>query len=498
MSAALAAPAARRRRGVFDARPILLVIGILLTTLGAAMLVPALYDAALANPDWRVFLASAALTVFFGVTLILMTWGSAGRLTLKQAFVLVPASWTSLVAFGAIPFLFSELGLSYTDAFFEAMSGITTTGSTVITGLDDAPPGILLWRSLLQWLGGIGIIVMAVALLPILQIGGMQMFKVEAFDTPEKVLPSAASLAGSITGVYIGFTAATALILWAAGMTAFDALNHAMTTIATGGYSTHDASVDYYESPAVHYAVAAGMVAGSLPFVFYIQAFRGKLRPLFTDSQVRAFLIIVAVATGLATAYQEMAGVGHDLEERFRDALFNVISVVTGTGYATHDYGSWGPFAMVLFFVLMFIGGCSGSTACGMKVFRVQIVAAQCLAYLRQLIHPHGIFIPHYNRRAVSESVAASVMSFFFLYIACFGALAIALALIGLAPVTALSAAASAVSNVGPGLGPEVGPVGNYAGLPDLAKWLLSAGMLVGRLEVFTVLIMFSRAFWRS
>ncbi len=484
--------------GVFDARPILLVIGILLTTLGLAMLLPALYDAASGNADWQVFLASSMLTMFFGVSLALMTWGSAGDLTLKQAFVLVPASWLALVTFGAIPFLFSALDLSYTDAFFESMSGITTTGSTVIVGLDTAPPGLLLWRSLLQWLGGIGIIVMAVSILPILQVGGMQLFKVEAFDTPEKVLPSAAGLAGSITVIYVTFTLVMAICLWAAGMSFFDGMNHAMTTIATGGYSTRDASIGSYENAGIDFIVTAGMIAGSLPFVLYIQAVRGKVAPLIRDTQVLTFLGIVAVATLAMTAYQFTHGLNGDLFDQFRFAIFNVVSVLTGTGYTNHDYGVWGPFAVMIFFILMFIGGCSGSTSCGMKVFRVQVLAAACLSHIRRMIYAHGVFVPHYNRRAIPDSVVASVMSFFFLYIASFAVLALLLTFTGLDPVTALSSAATSIANVGPGLGATVGPSGNFSTIPDAAKWFMAAGMLVGRLELFTVLILFSRTFWRS
>lgn len=483
---------------LFDARPILLVVGILLVTLGISMVLPALYDAAVANPDWQVFLASAVVTTFFGVTLALMNWGSAGDMTLKQAFVLVPAVWMALVVFGALPFAFSELNLSYTDAFFESMSGLTTTGSTVIVGLDTVPPGLLLWRSLLQWLGGIGIIVMAVSILPILQVGGMQLFKVEAFDTPEKVLPSAAGLAGTITTVYVLFTVVTAFALWAAGMNFFDGINHAMTTIATGGYSTRDASVGFYDSALIHYIIIAGMIAGSLPFVLYIQAFRGKAGPLLADTQVRVFLSILAIATIAMVIYQITRGIEDTLEAQVRFAAFNVVSVMTGTGYATQNYSAWGPFAIALFFMLMFIGGCSGSTSCGLKIFRVQVIAATSISHLRRMIYAHGVFIPHYNRRAIPESVSASVMSFFFLYIACFGVLALLLTFTGLEPLTALSSAATSIANVGPGLGPEVGPSANFSGIPDTAKWLMALGMLIGRLELFTVLILFSRIFWRS
>jgi trk system potassium uptake protein TrkH len=483
---------------LFDARPIFLVVGILLVTLGIAMVLPALYDAAVSNPDWRVFLASAVVTTFFGVTFALMNWGSAGDMTLKQAFVLVPAVWMSLVIFGALPFAFSELNLSYTDAFFESMSGLTTTGSTIIVGLDTVAPGLLLWRSLLQWLGGIGIIVMAVSILPILQVGGMQLFKVEAFDTPEKVLPSAAGLAGTITTVYVIFTVVTAFALWAAGMNFFDGINHAMTTIATGGYSTRDASVGHFDSALIHYIIIAGMIAGSLPFVLYIQAFRGKAMPFLQDTQVRVFLGLLGIATLAMIIYQMARGLEGTFEAQLRYAAFNVVSVMTGTGYATQDYGAWGPFAIALFFTLMFIGGCSGSTSCGLKIFRVQVIASTCVSHLRRMIYPHGIFIPHYNRRAIPESVSASVMSFFFLYIACFGVLALLLTFSGLEPLTALSSAATSIANVGPGLGPEVGPSANFSGIPDTAKWLMALGMLIGRLELFTVLILFSRIFWRS
>jgi trk system potassium uptake protein TrkH len=484
--------------GLFDVRPIVLVVGILLIMLGVAMLLPALYDAAVANPDWRVFLASAVVTAFFGVSMALMTWGSAGDMTLKQAFVLVPSVWLALVVFGALPFFFSELNLSITDSFFESMSGLTTTGSTVISNLDIAPPGLLLWRSLLQWLGGIGIIVMAVSLLPILQVGGMQMFKVEAFDTPEKVLPSAAALAGSITVVYVSFTVLAAMALWAAGMNFFDGINHAMTTIATGGYSTRDASIGAYDSALIHYIIIAGMIAGSLPFVLYIQLLRGKANALFSDTQVQTFLSIIIVATTAMVVYQVSLQADGTLEERFRASMFNVVSILTGTGYATEDYDGWGPFATIVFFVLMFIGGCSGSTSCGLKVFRVQVITATAMSHLRQMIHAHGVFIPKYNHRAIPDSVAASVMSFFFLYIACFGSLALLLTFTGLDPVTAISAAATSIANVGPGLGPEVGPAANFTGLPDASKWLMTMGMLVGRLELFTVLILFSPVFWRS
>lgn len=483
---------------MIDFRPIILVTGILLTTLGTAMLIPAMADAAAGNPDWQVFAISATLTLFAGVGMTLLTWGHASDLTLKEAFLLVTFIWIFLPAFSALPFAFSELSLSYTDAFFEAMSGLTTTGATVVTGLDGAPPGILLWRSLLQWLGGLGVVVMAIALLPILQIGGMQMFKVEAFDAAEKVLPSAAGLAGSLTSFYVAITSLFAFLLWLAGMGAFDAVNHAMTSIATGGFSTRDASVGHFDSALIDYTLTAAMLAGSLPFVLYLRAIRGDAAPLFRDQQVWVFFGIVAVIVISLTLYQSAREINGPFADQFRYALFNGVSILTGTGYATHEFDKWGPFAVAVFFIIMFIGGCSGSTSCGMKVFRFQVVFAALVTEMRRMVHPNGVFVPRYNRRTIGDSVIASVMSFMFLFMFCFGVIAVLLNLMGLDILTSISAAATTMANVGPGLGDIIGPAGNFSTLPDAAKWLLSISMLIGRLEVFTVLVILTPAFWRA
>jgi trk system potassium uptake protein TrkH len=481
---------------MLDIRPILLVIGLSLTTLGGAMLLPAFTDIALDDPDWRVFLASAALTLFIGVSLSITNWGYSTVLNLQQAFLLTIFSWVALAAFAAMPLAFSGLGLSYADAFFESMSGLTTTGSTVIQDLDGAPPGILIWRALLQWLGGIGIVVMAVALLPMLQIGGMQLFRVEAFDTPEKVLPSAARFAVSITLIYLGLTSVCFVSLVFAGMPPFDAMAHSMTTIATGGFSTRNASVGAFDSAAIDYIVTVFMIAGSLPFALYLQTAQGKSGALFRDSQVRAFLVTLLFLVAAMTAYHMYRDVNAGWDS-FRFAAFNVVSVMTGTGYSTQNYGLWGPFAVVALFWIMFIGGCAGSTSCGIKIFRFQVIFAALWAHIRKMLHPHGVFPPHYGGRPIEESVTASVMSFFFLFFASIVVFAYLLSLMGLDFMTALSSAATAISNVGPGLGEMVGPSGTFHDLPDGAKWLLSAAMLLGRLEIFTVLIIFTPSFWR-
>jgi len=481
---------------VLDFRPILFLVGLLLSTLAVAMCLPAIADAAVGHPDWQVFGIASVFTLLIGVMFSLTARSKIRNLNIRQAFVLTALSWTVVPAFGALPFIFSDLRLSYTDAFFEAMSGLSTTGSTVLNGLDSAPPGILLWRSLLQWLGGIGIIGMAILILPMLQVGGMQLFRMESSDKSDKVMPRATQLITYIGFVYLGMTMLCALFYWIAGMGGFDAVAHSMTTIATGGYSTHDRSVGFYQSASVDAVGIVFMLLGSLPFVLYLRAIRGNARALWRDSQVRWFLVIVLVAVLAVTAHLYIVqNIG--LRQAFRLASFNVVSVMTGTGYATADYGSWGTFVVSLLFFLMFVGGCAGSTTCGIKVFRFQVLYATAVTQIRRLLEPHGVFIAYYNGKPIPYSVSDSVMGFFFLYALCFAAIAIGLGFLGLDFVTAASGAATAISNVGPGFGTIIGPSGTFTELPDAAKWLLSVGMLLGRLELFTVLVMLAPSFWR-
>lgn len=470
----------------------------LLSVLAGAMLVPAALDLASGSPEWQVFAASAAVTVFVGVALTITSRGQPFNLNLRQTFVLTTATWVMLPAFAALPFTFSDLRLSYTDAFFEAMSGITTTGSTVIVGLDSVPPGLLLWRAMLQWLGGIGVIVMALSVLPMLRVGGMQLFRTESSDTSEKVLPRAAQIASSIGLIYLALTLICAACYALAGMTWFQAIAHAMTTVATGGFSTSDQSVGLFDNAAVDYVATVFMIMGGLPFVLYLRAVRGQPWALIRDSQVQWFLSIVAIAISSMTLYLWAWHPEIGLLEALRLCAFNVTSIITGTGYATTDFGLWGSFAIGAFFFLMVIGGCAGSTTCGIKIFRFQVIYATASAQLNRLIHPHGVYTPYYNRKPIPEAISESVMSFFFLFALCFSALALGLSLMGLDFLTSMSGAATAIANVGPGLGPVIGPAGTFAPLPDAAKWLLAFGMLLGRLELFTVLILLSPQFWKS
>ena len=481
---------------MIDFRPIFLVLGLLLAVLAVVMMVPAAVDAFAGNPDWQVFATAASVTLFIGVSLALTSRAGGAALDVRQAFVLTTLSWIVITAFAALPFAFSQLDLSYTDAFFEAISGITTTGATVIVNLDTAPPGLLLWRALLQWLGGIGVIVLALAVLPMLRVGGMQLFRMESSDRSEKAMPRTAQVATAIGGIYLILTLVWAFALWLAGMSGFDAVAHAMTTIATGGYSTVDGSIGHYDSALIDMIITLGMIVGGLPFLLYLMAVQGNTGALFRDTQVQWFLTVLALVIVLVAGWLWM-GNGIDPLQSLRFASFNVVSIMTGTGFATASFDQWGSFAVPVFFFIMFIGGCAGSTTCGIKVFRFQVLYAAARTQFQHLVQPHGVFVPNFNRRPIPEEVIGSVLSFFFVFGVTFAMLSLALAILGLDFLTSISGAASAIANVGPGLGPVIGPEGNYASLPSAAKWVLAAGMLLGRLELFTVMVLFTRTFWR-
>ena len=479
-----------------DIRPLFYIIGIFLSILAVAMALPMLVDLAAGNEDWKVFLICMICTAFFGGALILTNSGDSVTISVRQAFMLTTLSWLTLALAAAIPFALCGLNMSITDSIFEAVSGITTTGSTVITNLSEAPPGILLWRAILQWLGGIGIIVMALSVLPLLKVGGMQLFQTESSEN-EKILPRAAQLAASIGGIYLILTVICMLCYQFTGMGSFDSWAHAMTTIATGGFSTFDTSFSEYDTAGIEIVAIFFMLMGGMPFILYVKALRGNFTCLFKDSQVRAFLSIVALAISVMIAYLVLQ---NDLAfgEALRRASFNVVSIITGTGYTNGDYALWGGFAVSLMFFLMLVGGCAGSTTCGIKVFRFQVLYAVTAAQLKQLLHPHGVFTPHYNGCALPSGIAASVMSFFFVYMLCFAALAVGLSFVGLDFLTAMSGALTSISNVGPGLGDIIGPTGTFAPLPDSAKILMCVGMFLGRLELFTVLVLFIPNFWKK
>ena len=477
-----------------ELRPILLIVGLLLSTLGCAMILPAIVDLLADNDDWEVFAFSGTISLLVGLGLYAGARGIPQGMTTRQAFIMTTVSWIALCLFGSLPYYLSGVVPSFTDAFFESMSGLTTTGSTVITGLDYAPPGILFWRGIQQWLGGLGIIVMAVAVLPMLQIGGMQLFKIEAFDTAEKIMPRATQISGRMTLVFFFITVACAIAYMLAGMKIDDAVIHAMTTVATGGFSTKDASIGHFDSHTIDMIAIFFMILGSIPFILYIQAWQGQPSKILDNAQVRVFLGVLLALTAVAWIMHPNDGVG----SRIIESAFNVTSIVTGTGYTNANYGLWGPGANAFFFCIMFIGGCAGSTSCGIKIFRFQVMYETIKQHLRRIFYPNGIFVMRFNKRKIEDSVSAAVMNFFAVYFTLFGLFAILLNMTGLDFLTAMSAAGTAISNVGPGLGEVIGPDSTFKELNNPAKWILSMAMLTGRLELFTVLVLFVPRFWRG
>ncbi|SFR52743.1 TrkH family potassium uptake protein [Litoreibacter janthinus] len=482
---------------MFDVRPVAYVIGLLTASLGVSMLVPLMLDLWVGNGHWPAFAESAIITTAIGGLMALATVNGVGdKLTIQQTFLLTTGVWLALPIFGALPLYLGATEARYVDAFFEAMSGLTTTGATVLTQIETLPDGLKLWRSMLQWFGGIGIIVVAMVFLPELRVGGMQIFRSEAFDTMGKVLPRAVQIAAQISYFYVGLTVACTVAYLMVGLPAFEAINHALTTMSTGGFSTSDASFGAFQGNP-EYVASFFMILASLPFVRYVQLLSGSAMPLLRDSQLRAYLATILAFTVLLTLFRLFAFGDHP-EEGFREGLFNVVSIISGTGYASVDYQLWGSLAVAIFFFLGLIGGCAGSTACSVKIFRYQLLFASIKAQVRRIHTPHGVFHPRYDGKPVSEDVLSSVMSFFVMFVVSLGLLSVLLGMTGLDFITSVSGAATALANIGPGLGSEIGPAGNFSGLNDAAKWMLAAGMLIGRLEILAVYAMFTIRFWRA
>ncbi|MDH0749249.1 TrkH family potassium uptake protein [Pseudomonas sp. GD03842] len=477
-------------------RTIGFIIGIFLITLAIAMVVPmvtlVIFDR---TGDMPSFLWSSLMTFIAGLALVGPGRPEHVHLRPRDMYLLTVSSWVVVCIFSALPFLLTQ-HISYTDSFFESMSGITATGSTVLSGLDNMSPGILIWRSLLHWLGGIGFIGMAVAILPLLRIGGMRLFQTESSDRSEKVMPRSHMVAKYIVLVYVSITVLGSLAFWWAGMSLFDAINHAMSAISTGGFSTSDLSLAKWPQPAVHWVAIVVMILGSLPFTLYVASLRGHRNALIKDQQVQGFIGLLLVTWLVMTLWY---WVTTDLPwyEALRHVALNTTSVLTTTGFALGDYSLWGNFALMFFFYLGFIGGCSGSTAGGVKVFRFQVAYILLKANLNQLIHPRAVIKQKYNGHRLDDEIVRSILTFSFFFTITICLIALLLSLLGLDWMTALTGAASTVSGVGPGLGETIGPAGNFSTLPDAAKWILSAGMLLGRLEIITILVLCVPAFWR-
>ena len=475
-------------------KTVFFTLGILQIILGIFMLIPLIAQFFYDEIDSSFFGASI-VTIIFGTLFFLSNLDHDKKLNLQQAFLLTALSWLSVAIFGSLPFVFSTIEFSFTNAFFESMSGITTTGSTIISNLENMPKGILLWRALLQWLGGIGIIIMAITLMPIMSVGGMQLFKISNNDSSEKILPKSKEIALRLIYIYSFLTLLCGISYKVLGMNIFDSLTHSMTTIATGGFSNYNESIGFFNSFSIEVSAMIFIILGSLPFIAYIKFLNGNKKIFFSDIQIKTFLKIIIISIVVLLTYLNF---NDSTQINLRSISFNVVSILTGTGYVNAQFDNWGSFPLILFLGLMFIGGCAGSTTCGIKIFRLQILYSFILNQLKRIIYPKGIFVMKYDQNPVDNKFIASIISFIYMYFVIFFIITALLSVTGLDLITSISGAATAISNVGPGLGSIIGPNGNFSSLPDISKWILSFGMILGRLELFAILVLFLPSFWRN
>ena len=478
-------------------KTVFFIIGILLTILGFFMLIP--YGVQIFyKENSHSFLSSSFITILIGTMFVLANLQEKYQLNLRQTFLFSTFTWIAVALFGSIPFVLSDLDFSLSDSFFESMSGITTTGSTVITDLEKSPKSILIWRAIMQWLGGVGIIVMAITVLPLLKVGGMQLFKIESSDKPEKILPRATQVAFIIISTYLILTLLCAFFYKILGMNFFDSVAHAMTTIATGGFSTHNESIGYFKNSNIEIVATIFIILGSIPFISYLKFIKGNKKIFFQDIQIKGLIYLFVFSTFIMFLYLLFNNNNDLMIEKIRIASFNVVSILSGTGYVNNDFSLWGKFPLIFFLFLMFIGGCAGSTACGIKIFRFQLLFLFINNQIKKIIYPNSIFILKYNNQKITDDYMNSVIIFIFAYLFIFILIAMLLSITGLDFLSSISGAATSISNVGPGLGEVIGPNGNFKSIPEVSKWILSFGMLLGRLELFAVLILFFPSFWRN
>ena len=480
---------------MYNYKTVFYTLGTLQIVLGIFMLIPIIIQLIYNELDSG-FVSASIITIVFGILFFLSNLDHNKNIDLPQAFILTALSWLSIALFGSLPFIFSDLSLNFTDAFFESMSGITTTGSTIITDLDNAPKGILLWRAILQWLGGIGIILMAITLMPIMNIGGMQLFKISSNDNAEKILPKSKEISLRLIIIYSTLTLACAVLYKLFGMSYFDSLTHSMTTIATGGFSNYNESIGYFNNALIELNAIIFIILGSIPFIAYIKYLNGDKKVFYNDAQITFFIKTIIISVIIIFVFLIFRNIE---SENFllREVTFNVVSILTGTGYVTTNYSNWGGFPLIFFLILMFIGGCAGSTACGLKIFRIHILYKFFVMQLKKYIYPRGVFVLKYGDNVLNEKFISSIISFVFLYIIIFFIITALLSISGLDFITSVSGAATSISNVGPGLGGMIGPNGNFSLLPDFSKWVLTAGMILGRLELFAIIVLFIPSFWR-
>lgn len=467
----------------------------ILLFLGISMTVPMTVDLIDGNPDWKVFLECGALTGMTGVFIGIACHGSlGGGFSTRQAYLMTVGAWFGSAAFCAIPFMLGSPALDFTDALFEATSGITTTGSSVIPHLENLPPGILLWRGMLNWYGGLGIAFVAMIFFPFLRVGGMRFFQIEGFDTLGKVLPHATNIARWLIVVYVGITVVAASTYGLFGMTPLDAVVNAMATVATGGFSTADASFGKYHGP-VEYAGAFFMIVSSMPYIRFVQLLRGNPGPLRGDHQIRGYLVVVAVAVGVVVLWR-LWRTGGAFEPILRGTLFNLASIISGTGFSTDNVAAWGSFAMVVALIIGFIGGCTSSSSGAITVFRWQIFATTVSSILKRIRHPHRVATPRYEGRTVSQEVLNTTMFFITLYFITVGIGTVSLNLAGIDPASALFAVWTSIGNIGYGFGDALARTGTFVDFPMSSKWVLISIMLLGRLGFVPIIILFIPEFW--
>lgn len=479
-------------------QPIFYILGWLLAAFGATMLIPAALDGFLDQSGVRHFMWSAGIAGFLGTLLIFMNRTPNRNLNHRDGFLLTALTWFSLSLIGALPFYISGIAPTFIDALFESTSGLTTTGASVLTGLDTMDKGILLWRAMLQWLGGMGIIVLAIAILPFLGIGGMQLYRSEMPGVvKDKLQPRLKDTAKILWVVYLIITLSCVLAYLLAGMPLFDAVCHAFTTVATGGFSTRDASIGAFNNPTVEWVCISFMVLGAINFALHFLLVIGRSFTIYLKNpEAQIFLLILFSASVLTITTLVANEVYPSMEENVRNAIFNIVSIFTTTGYSTTNYAAWPAGFLILVFLLMFCGGCSGSTSGGVKVMRFMMISQQGASALRRLLHPRAVVHLKIGGQTIPPEVLESVWSFVALYTLCFLGIALLLGTWGVDFLTAISAAGATLTGLGPGLG-EVGPSSTYVGLPQIGKLLLCFSMLIGRLEVFTILILFMPSYWR-
>jgi trk system potassium uptake protein TrkH len=473
------------------------VLGFLLIVEGIAMLLAFGIALIYGEYDQNSFLISAGISIFTGALLILLTSDAAKEIGRKEGYIIVSSVWILFSFAGSMPYIISGSIPNFTNAFFETISGFTTTGSSILDDVESLPHGILFWRSITQWLGGMGIIVLSLAVLPVFGIGGMQLFMAEVpGPTPYKLSPRIRQTARTLWIIYLGFTVTETLLLWLGGMSLFDAVCHSFTTMATGGFSTKQASIAYWPSPFIQYVVTAFMFLAGTNFTLPYLAFTGNIKTVFKDEEFRYYSLFVAgfsvvILAGLLFTTTKEA------EQAFRDSLFQVVSIITTTGYATDDYLTWLPILTILIFVLFFFGGSAGSTGGGIKIMRIVLLLKNSYYELRRMVHPQAVIPVKFNGHSVDNKIITNVLAFFMFYLIIFFASVVIFTIIEPDLESSMGAVATCLGNIGPGLG-NVGPAETFLHIKPIGKWFLSFLMLLGRLELFTVLVLFSPSFWRQ